>query len=213
LSIIRASAKTASLNEADGQSQTNFAVTNSASGASSINLWRQIKEDWEAHERDWTLPGFRAVAVYRFGVWRMAVEPKLLRAPLSILYRMLYRKVRNSYGIELPYTTKLGRRVVIEHQHGIVIHGHSVIGDDCVIRQGVTLGNRYLDRPFDAPKLGDRVNIGAGAKILGNVSIGDDACIGANAVVLSDVPAGQTAVGIPAKVLMPKQKTEEGESP
>ncbi|MBD3882764.1 serine acetyltransferase [Phormidium tenue FACHB-886] len=169
-----------------------------------LSLWRQIKEDWEAHGRDWTKPGFRAVAIYRFGVWRMQVEPKLLRAPLSLLYRSLYRKVRNGYGIDLPYTAKLGRRVVIEHQNGIIIHGYSVIGDDSIIRQGVTLGNRYLDRPFDAPKLGARVNVGAGAKILGNVQIGDDASIGANAVVLSDIPFGQTAVGIPAKILQPK---------
>jgi serine O-acetyltransferase len=103
----------------------------------------------------------------------MQIKSKLLRAPLSLLYNSLYRKVRNGYGIDLPYTVKLGRRVVIEHQNGIIIHGHSVIGDDSIIRQGVTLGNRYLDRPFDAPQLGIKVNIGAGAKILGNVAIGD----------------------------------------
>lgn len=166
-----------------------------------LGLWQQIREDWEAHGRDWTKPGFRAVVVQRFGVWRMGVEPKLLRAPLSILYRMLYRKVRNGYGIELPYTVTLGRRVVIEHQGAIVIHGYCHIGDDSIIRQGVTLGLRYVSRPLEAPKLGKRVNVGAGAVILGNVTIGDDACIGANAVVLSDVPAGCTAVGIPAKLL------------
>ncbi|NEQ20086.1 MAG: serine acetyltransferase [Microcoleus sp. SIO2G3] len=169
-----------------------------------LGLWQQIKEDWIAHGRDWTRPGFRAVAIQRFGVWRMKVEPKILRAPFSILYRALFRKVRNTYGIELPYTVQLGRRVIIEHQSCIVIHGDSVIGDDSIIRQGVTLGNRYLDRPFDAPKLGARVNVGAGAKIFGNVTIGDDANIGANAVVLCDVPAGATAVGLPAKIISPK---------
>jgi serine O-acetyltransferase len=169
-----------------------------------LGLWQQIKEDWEAHGRDWTKPGFRAVAIARFGVWRMTIQPKLLRAPFSILYRMLYRKVRNVYGIDLPYTVKLGRRVIIEHQGAIVIHGHCCIGDDSIIRQGVTLGNRYLERPFEAPKLGDRVNVGAGAKILGNVTIGDDVNIGANAVVLSDIPPGQTAVGIPAKIIKSK---------
>jgi serine O-acetyltransferase len=173
-----------------------------------LGLWQQIKEDWIAHGRDWTKPGFRAVAVQRFGVWRMQVEPKLLRAPLSILYRSLYRKIRNTYGIDLPYTVKLGRRVIVEHQGAIVIHGYCTIGDDCIIRQGVTLGNRYLDRPLEAPKLGTRVNVGAGAKILGGVSLGDGANIGANAVVLSDVPAGQTAVGIPAKILQPKNNHE-----
>jgi serine O-acetyltransferase len=166
-----------------------------------LGLWQQIKEDWNAHGRDWTKPGFRAVAVQRFGAWRMQVEPKLLRAPLSILYRSLYRKIRNTYGIDLPYTVKLGRRVVIEHQSAIIIHGYCTIGDDCIIRQGVTLGNRYLEKPLESPQLGDRVNVGAGAKILGKVNLGDDVNIGANAVVLSDVPAGKTAVGIPAKIL------------
>lgn len=169
--------------------------------ATSLSLWQQIKEDWIAHDRDWTKPGFRAVAVYRFGVWRMKIQPLLLRAPLSMLYRALFRKIRNTYGIELPYSAKLGRRVIIEHQSCIVIHGDCVIGDDCIIRQGVTLGNRYLDQPFDAPKLGSRVNVGAGAKIFGNVTIGDNANIGANAVVLCDVPVGATAVGIPAKII------------
>ncbi|MCY7283294.1 MAG: serine acetyltransferase [Cyanobacteria bacterium CAN_BIN43] len=170
----------------------------------SIALWQQLQEDWKAHGRDWTKPGFQAVAIQRFGVWRMSVKPILLRAPLSVFYRSLYRRVRNTYGIDLPYTVQLGRRVVIEHQGAIVIHGNSIIGNDCIIRQGVTLGNRYLDRPFEAPVLGDRVNVGAGAKILGQVHLNDDVNIGANAVVLKDVPAGETAVGIPAKVLKPK---------
>ena len=166
-----------------------------------MKLFAQIKEDWIAHKRDWTRPGFRAIASYRFGVWRMTVNPKPLRAPFSMVYRAMYRKCRNHYGIELPFTAKLGRRVIIEHQHGIVIHGNCEIGDDCIIRQGVTLGNKTLDRPYDAPKLGNRVNVGAGAKIVGAVVIGDDASIGANAVVTKNVPAGATAVGIPAKIL------------
>lgn len=171
-----------------------------------------IQEDWVAHGRDWTRPGFRAVAVHRFGVWRMGIQSKLLRAPFSILYRMLFRKVRNTYGIELPYSIKLGRRVVIEHQSCIVIHGDCVIGDDCIIRQGVTMGNKDLSKPLDAPHLGARVNVGAGAKILGAVRIEDDAAIGANAVVIKDVPAGATAVGIPAKIL-PARTSATGETP
>jgi serine O-acetyltransferase len=164
-------------------------------------LWALIREDYRAHRRDWTRPGFRAVAVYRFGVWRMGVRPKLLRAPLSLLYRMLYRRVRNGYGIELPYSATLGRRVVIEHQSGIVVHGAAVLGDDCVIRQNVTLGIRREDELDAAPRLGRGVSVGAGAVILGGVTLGDGASVGANAVVLRDVPAGATAVGIPAKIL------------
>jgi serine O-acetyltransferase len=171
-----------------------------------IGLFVQIKEDWIAHGKDWTKPGFRAVVIHRFGVWRMGIEPKILRAPFSILYRMLFRKVRNTYGIELPYTVELGRRVIIEHQSAIVIHGNAVIGDDCIIRQGVTIGNRYLHRPLEAPKLGKKVNIGAGAKLFGNISIGDNVNIGANAVVLIDIPEEKTAVGIPAKIIDYKEQ-------
>ncbi len=165
------------------------------------SLWQLIKEDWIANGRDSSRPGFRALAVYRFGVWRMSVEPKALRAPLSVVYRFLFRRVRNRYGIEFPYSVKAGRRIVIEHQGGIVVHGNVVLGDDCIIRQGVTLGNRHTSRPFDAPRLGARVNVGAGAKVLGGIALGDDAQVGANAVVLHDVPAGVTVVGIPARPL------------
>jgi len=175
----------------------------------SPSLLDLIREDWEAHDRDWFRPGFRAVAVARFGKWRMKIRPKLLRAPFSVLYRFLYRRVRNVYGIELPYSTELGRRVVIEHQHGIVIHGCAKIGDDCIIRQGVTIGNRTLDKPLDAPTLGNHVNVGAGAKILGKITIGDYAVIGANAVVLQDVPAGALAVGVPAVIKHRGESTQE----
>ncbi len=181
--------------------QLNLVESTNKLTSSTLGLWQQIKEDWIVHGRDWTKPGFRAVAVQRFGVWRMKIEPKLLRASFSLLYRALYYKIRNNYGIDLPYTVQLGRRVIIEHQSCIIIHGYSTIGDDCVIRQGVTIGNRYLENPFDTPKLGARVNVGAGAKILGKVTIGDDVNIGANAVVLVDIPAGQTAVGIPARII------------
>lgn len=167
-------------------------------------LFTQIAEDWRANGRDWTRPGFRALAYYRFGVWRMRIGTKLLRFPLSILYRSMYRRARNIYGIELPYSAKVGRRLVIEHQGCIVIHGNSVIGDDCIIRHGVTLGIRSMDRVTEAPVLGKRVSVGAGAKILGAVHVGDDAQIGANAVVLQDVPAGAIAVGVPARVVRAK---------
>src|SRR2546423_6343524 len=186
------------------QSSTQAVATAEAS-AVSLGVFAQIREDWIAHGRDWTKPGFRAVAVHRFGNWRMGIRSKLLRAPFSVLYRILFRRVRNVYGIELPYTTTLGRRVIFEHQGAVVIHGNSVIGDDSIIRQGVTLGNKTLEEPFDAPVLGKRVNVGAGAKILGAVTIGDGATIGANAVVLTNVPPGAVAVGVPAKIICPSE--------
>ena len=79
-----------------------------------LGLWQQWREDLRAHNGDWRLPGFRAIAVYRFGVWRMQWRWKLVRAPLSVCYRMLFRYVRNHYGIELPYSAQIGRRV--EHR-------------------------------------------------------------------------------------------------
>lgn len=173
-----------------------------------LSLRQLILEDWEAHGRDWTKPGFRAVAVHRFGVWRMKIGHKLLRAPFSIVYGFFYRRVRNHYGIELPYTVELGRRVIVEHCGTIVIHGYSRIGDDCIIRQGVTIGTRRVDRASEAPELGARVDVGAGAKILGSIRIGDGAQIGANAVVLHDLPSGVIAVGIPARIV---SVVEEGE--
>src|SRR5437899_11517483 len=80
----------------------------------SAGLWQTIREDWTAHGRDWTKPGFRAAAIHRLGVWRMQISFKPLRAPFSVLYRAMYRRVRNHYGIDLPESVKLGRRVIIE---------------------------------------------------------------------------------------------------
>lgn len=166
--------------------------------------WREmralIREDWAANGRDWSRPGLRTLAVHRFGRWRMTVRSRVLRGPLSFLYRRLFYRCRNVYGIELPFTADVGRRVVIEHQGGIVIHGSVVIGDECVIRQNCTIGVRRTDHTGAAPVLGARVDIGAGAAILGKVTIGDGAAIGANAVVLCDVPAGALAIGVPAVV-------------
>ena len=129
----------------------------------------------------------------------MGVRSRFLRAPFSLVYRFLFRHCRDRYGIELPFSAWIGRRVIFEHQHGIVVHGSSIIGDECVLRQGVTLGNRHLEHPYDAPRLGRAVNIGAGAVLLGRIVLGDRAQVGANAVVLKDVPSGDTVVGIPAR--------------
>jgi serine O-acetyltransferase len=171
-------------------------------------LVAQVVEDWRAHDGDWTRPGFQALAVHRFGNWRMGISSKLLRAPLSVAYRLLYRGVRNGYGIEVPYSARIGRRVTIEHQSDIVIHGNASIGDDCIIRQGVTLGIRDLDAVDAAPRLGNNVSVGAGAKILGAVTVGDGAQIGANAVVLSDVPKNQVAVGVPARLVTRRARVQ-----
>jgi len=169
--------------------------------ASRPGLWALWREDLRSHRGEWSRPGFLTLAVYRFGVWRMGVRSRLLRAPLSLVYRYLYVRCRNVYGIELPYSAAVGRGVVIEHQGGIVVHGNTAIGDRCIIRQGCTLGIRRLDRLDDAPTLEAGVALGAGCAVLGGVTLGAGCAVGANAVVLKDVPAGAVAVGIPARVL------------
>lgn len=180
---------------------TNERRGDSRSTTRAPRLWQVVAEDYVAHGRRAMEPGFQALLVHRFGVARMKVQPRLARAPLSVLYRALARTISSVYGIELPYTAQIGRRVVFEHQHGIVIHGAAVIGDDCIIRHGVTLGMRSMARATEAPVLGRSVNVGAGAKIIGRVQVGDGACVGANAVVLDDVPAGRLAVGVPARLV------------
>ena len=145
--------------------------------------------------------GFWALQVYRLGHLRYRFHSKLVRYPLGVLHAVLAKLAEIFCGVTIGVAAHIGRRLIIEHSGAIVIHGHAVIGDDCIIRQGVTIGNRRINQPLEAPHIGSRVNIGAGAKILGAVRIGNDAEIGANAVVLCDVPAGCLAVGVPARII------------
>src|SRR5258708_8409854 len=93
----------------------------------------QIDEDYRTHQRDWTLPGFRALAVHRFGVWVGGVRSRLLRGILSRLYRFLYVYIRNHYCIELPRTTTVGRRLPIPHQPALPIHNSPHTRTDSLI--------------------------------------------------------------------------------
>lgn len=138
------------------------------------------------------------MAVYYFGRWRYRIKPRVIRAPFSFTYRVLKILSEIVTGIELPCETLVGRRFRIEHCGDIVVSGDAIIGDDVVIRNGVTIGLRYVGER-GSPTIGNRVDIGAGAKLLGPISIGDDVSIGANAVVLRDVPSNSIAVGIPAR--------------
>jgi serine O-acetyltransferase len=160
-----------------------------------LSLLFQIKEDLAAHRGEWSRPGFQALAVHRFGNWQRTIKTKAIRAPLNLLAKTAHVFCRNVYGIELPFEAKVGRRVVFEHQHGIVIHGNSTIGDDCVIRQGVTLGCKTVDAHWEAPQLGRGVDVGAGSKILGKVTLGESCTVGANAVISKHVPPNVTVVG------------------
>lgn len=171
-------------------------------GAGISILIDQIRDDRLTHNSDWTLPGFRAIAVYRFGYWAHTRTRGMLRWFLCRIHLAMYRYVRNHYGIELPATVKVGRRLLLGHQSGIVIHPNTEIGDDCMIRQNVTIGSATPDREFqEAPKLGNRVQVGAGAVIVGKVTIGDGARIGPTAVVLTSVPAGASVFVTPPRTI------------
>jgi serine O-acetyltransferase len=161
----------------------------------------KVLEDLKTQREGLLGLGFWALLVYRFGHARFVIRNKIIRAPWTIVYVILSKLVEIFCGITIGSAAKIGRRFCIEHHGCIVIHGNSVIGDDCLIRHGVTLGNTGYDDPYGAPTIGNRVQIGAGAKILGRISIGDGAIIGANAVVIRDVPEGTAVGGVPARAL------------
>ena len=167
-----------------------------------------LREDLRTHGGTIFEQGFWAVAVHRFGNWQAGFQWKIVRAPLTFLYRVMFLFVECAAGISLPYTIRLGRRVRIWHHSGIILLARS-IGDEVQIRQNTTMGIASVDRHLEVPTIGDRVDIGCGACILGGVTIGNDSKIGANAVVLIDVPAGSTAVGVPARVVR-RRESEAG---
>jgi serine O-acetyltransferase len=160
-----------------------------------------VREDLRAQREGLLGFGFWALLVYRFGHARFVIRSKVLRAPWTIVYLVLHKLVEMFFGITIGSSARIGRRLSIEHHGCIVVHGAAVMGDDCVIRQGVTVGNTGPADPSGAPRIGNRVHIGAGAKVLGRIVIGDDVVIGANAVVIRDVPAKSVVGGVPARVL------------
>ena len=162
-------------------------------------MFENIRHDLKSHGGQWGAQGFWALVIYRFGRWRYNVRPALLRKLFSLVYRVLYKLVQIMTGIEFPCEVQIGRNFVIDHFGGIVISGYAKFGDDCRIRNGVVVGLRRVDDPC-APTIGNNVDIGTGAKVLGPISIGNNVVIGANAVVIADVPDNSIAVGVPATI-------------
>jgi serine O-acetyltransferase len=163
-----------------------------------IGLLALLAEDYRTHDRQLLEPGFLAIAVHRLGNARMGVRFKPLRAPLTLAYGAMYRLVSWVWGIELSYTVKLGRRVRIWHHGGMVL-GARVIGDDVHLRHNTTFGVLNRRELSGKPIIGNRVDIGVGACIVGAVTVGDDSVIGPNSVVLHDVPPGSVVMGVPAR--------------
>jgi serine O-acetyltransferase len=160
-----------------------------------------IREDLRAQREGLLGLGFWALLVYRFGHARFVVRNKLLRAPWTVVYMVLHKLVEIFCGITIGSSARIGRRLSIEHHGCIVVHGATVIGDDCLIRHGVTLGNAGADEAAGAPRIGNRVQIGAGAKVIGSVTVGNNVIIGANAVVVHDIPDNSVVGGVPARII------------
>ncbi len=147
--------------------------------------------------------GFQALLAYRLGhallSWRIPVLPALCR-----------RWAIGACGVDILPRAEIGGGCIVAHGVGLVVGGYTVIGEDCTLLHGVTLGEARFDE-LDYPRVGDRVTISAGALVLGGVTIGDDATIAAGAVVVADVPAGATAAGVPARLV--RYAAERSEPP
>lgn len=142
--------------------------------------------------------GVWATATYRVGQWVHASARSPATAPARLALRLASKGVEIATGISLPARANIGPGFYVGHFGAIIVHPDTVMGSNCSIGQGVTIGTR--GRGSDAtPVLGDDVYVGAGAKVLGGIRVGDGAAIGANAVVVTDLEPGVVAVGIPAR--------------
>ena len=168
---------------------------------SGIGLWALIREDFQTHDGDLGSQGFWTLAVHRLANWRMEVRSRWMRYPLTLLYRVTRKACQMLFGIKLDYTVRVGRRVKLEHFGGMIL-GARAIGDDVVIRQNTTFGVRSVQDRNAKPTIGSRVDIGAGAVIVGDIHIGDDVVIGANSVVHFNVPSGARVRAPRAEILV-----------
>lgn len=173
-----------------------------------VGLHKILREDYYVHKRylGWTRPGLHAIWVHRIGVYGKTMK-RPWRSLIAIFYGLGHLICRNVYGIELTRTVQIGRRTWIAHQHGIVLHKDARFGDDCMIRQGVTLGYGNEVINGEGPVVGNNVEFGVGAVIVGNVRIGNNVQIGPNCVVMTDVPDNRSLFVTPPRAL-PRQTTD-----
>ncbi len=171
-----------------------------------MNIFKTIGEDIQAvKERDpaaqnsfviWlTYPGLHAR-------WSHVVEHWLWNHGLRSLARVSSQFTRWMTGVEIHPAAQIGRRFFIDHAMGVIIGETTVIGDDCTLYQGVTLGGTGKETGKRHPTLGNNVLVGVGASVLGNITLGDNAKVGGGAVVVSDVPPNSTVVGIPGHIVV-----------
>lgn len=170
-----------------------------------MNIFKTIAEDVRAvKERDpaaqssfviWlTYPGLHAR-------WSHVVEHWLWNHGAKSLARISSQFTRFMTGVEIHPGAQIGRRFFIDHAMGVIIGETTIVGDNCTLYQGVTLGGTGNEVGKRHPTLGNNVTVGCGAKVLGNITIGDNVKIGGNSVVVKDVPANCTVVGVPGRIV------------
>lgn len=176
------------------------------------DVWRQLKLDLERYTFRLKqpavgivllFPGFQALAFYRIrkGLNTRAKRRNVLWWPVIIIELILARIIEIVTGIYIDVDAEIGTGLFMPHFGGIVIGEHVTIGRNCNIYQGVTLGFGGRDPQSGFPKVGDRALIGAGAKLIGPLTIGDDVAVGANAVVSRSFPDRAVVIGIPARAI------------
>lgn len=175
----------------------------------------RLREDLRnAREHDPAARGdFENALVYSglHAIWSYRIAHRLWARPaLRGVARLLAQATRFATGIEIHPGATIGRRFFIDHGMGVVIGETTEIGDDVMVYHGVTLGGRSLSHGKRHPTIGNGVTVGAGAKVLGPITVGDGSAIGANAVVTQDVPEDCIATGIPAAV---RHRTEKQREP
>lgn len=149
-----------------------------------------------------TYPGVHALILHRLAHFLWSIKLKLIARIFSHLARILT-------GIEIHPGAQIGRRFFIDHGMGVVIGETAIIGDDCTLYHGVTLGGTTWKKGKRHPTLKNNVIIGAGAKVLGPITLGNNSKVGSNAVVVTDIPNDSTAVGIPAKIIESGEKLKK----
>ncbi|QDH69747.1 serine O-acetyltransferase [Marilutibacter alkalisoli] len=142
--------------------------------------------------------GFIAVCLHRYGRWTRTLRPRWLSLPFKLIYAILKIPVELLLGIDISGNANIGPGLYIDHFGGIFLHCDA--GRNLSVTQDVTLGYKGAGRSTRWPRLGDDVYIGAGAKVIGDVSIGDGVLIGANTVVTKDVPAHMRVVGAAIRI-------------
>ena len=175
-----------------------------------ISLWNLIKEDFANPIKNDPAFHSRIELMFNYpGIWAIVnyrVASRFYKNGFKRIARVISGLTQFFTNIDIHPACEIGRRVFIDHGFGVVIGETTIIEDDVLIYQGVTLGGVSLDKGKRHPTIKSNVVIGGGAKVLGNILIEENAKIGANSVVVKDVPKNCTAMGIPAKIMMPKDK-------